>query len=95
MSEKQILRALATLSGPKSRAMVLAEPHADVEQRRLKIERHLDQLRQDYERGSRLAIEGSVAELFGVACSTVHRAIGRERDRARTRADDETVMTAT
>ena len=35
-----------------------------------------------------------VAELFGVARSTVYRAIGRERERARTRADDETVVTA-
>jgi DNA invertase Pin-like site-specific DNA recombinase len=62
MSEKQILRALATLSGPESRATVLAETDADVERQRRNIERQLDQLLQEYERGSRLAIKGMVAE---------------------------------
>ena len=62
MSEKQILWALAELSGPNSRATVLAEPDADVEQQRLNIEKQLEQLRQEFERGSRLAIKGSVAE---------------------------------
>ena len=35
-----------------------------------------------------------VAELFGVARSTVYRAIGRERDRARTRTDGGRLVTA-
>ena len=35
-----------------------------------------------------------VAELSGVARPTVYRAIGRERDRARIRAEEETFMTA-